>query len=96
MFIFVAYEGFELIANSAPDMVNPKKNIPKAYYYSVVFVILLYIAIAIITVGSLAFSEVAKSQEYVLAEAAKPMLGQMGFTIITIAALISTFSAKTS
>jgi len=93
MVIFVAYEGFELIANSAPDMINPKKNIPKAYYYSVVFVILLYIAIAIITVGSLAFKEVAKSQEYVLAEAAKPMLGQMGFTIITIAALISTFSA---
>ena len=93
MVIFVAYEGFELIANSAPDMVNPKKNIPKAYYYSVVFVILLYIAIAIITVGSLSFNEVAKSQEYVLAEAAKPMLGQMGFTIITIAALISTFSA---
>jgi len=93
MVIFVAYEGFELIANSAPDMENPKKNIPKAYYYSVVFVILLYIAIAIITVGSLSFNEVAKSQEYVLAEAAKPMLGQMGFTIITIAALISTFSA---
>jgi len=93
MVIFVAYEGFELIANSAPDMINPKKNIPKAYYYSVVFVILLYIAIAIITVGSLAFKDIAKSQEYVLAEAAKPMLGQMGFTIITIAALISTFSA---
>ena len=93
MVIFVAYEGFELIANSAPDMVNPEKNIPKAYYYSVIFVILLYIAIAIITVGSLAFKEVAKSQEYVLAEAAKPMLGQLGFTIITIAALISTFSA---
>ena len=28
MVIFVAYEGFELIANSAPDMVNPEKNIP--------------------------------------------------------------------
>jgi amino acid transporter len=93
MVIFVAYEGFELIANSAPDMVNPKKNIPRAYYISVIFVILLYIAISIITVGSLPFKEIAKSQEYVLAEAAKPMLGQIGFTIITIAALISTFSA---
>jgi amino acid transporter len=29
----------------------------------------------------------------VLAEAAKPMIGQLGFTIITIAALISVFSA---
>ncbi len=93
MVIFVAYEGFELIANAAPDIKNPKKNIPKAYYYSVIFVIILYIVIATITVGSLPFSKIATAQDYVLAEAAKPMLGKLGFTIITIAALISTFSA---
>jgi amino acid transporter len=93
MVIFVAYEGFELIANAAPDIVNPVKNIPKAYYYSVIFVIILYVIIAIITVGSLPFNVIATAQDYVLAEAAKPMLGQVGFTIITVAALISTFSA---
>lgn len=93
MVIFVAYEGFELIANAAPDIVNPDKNISKAYYYSVVFVIFLYIIIAIITVGSLTFQQAATAQDYVLAEAAKPMLGKVGFTIITVAALISTFSA---
>ena len=93
MVIFVAYEGFELIANAAPDIENPKINIPKAYYYSVIFVIILYVIIAIITVGSLPFSKIATAQDYVLAEAAKPMLGKIGFTIITIAALISTFSA---
>lgn len=93
MVIFVAYEGFELIANAAPDITNPEKNIPRAYFYSVIFVIILYIIIAIVTVGSLAFDKIAKAEDYVLAEAAKPMLGQIGFTIITIAALISTFSA---
>lgn len=93
MVIFVAYEGFELIANAAPDIVNPIKNIPKAYYYSVIFVIFLYIIIALVTVGSLPFSQIADAQDYVLAEAAKPMLGTIGFSIITVAALISTFSA---
>ena len=93
MVIFVAYEGFELIANAAPDIENPKINIPRAYYWSVVFVVILYVIIAIITVGSLDFSEIATAQDYVLAEAAKPVLGKIGFTIITIAALISTFSA---
>jgi len=93
MVIFVAYEGFELIANVAPDIINPTKNIPRAYYYSVIFVIVLYVIIAIITVGSLPFKAISNAQDYVLAEAAKPMLGAMGFTIITIAALISTFSA---
>lgn len=93
MVIFVAYEGFELIANAAPDIENPKKNIPRAFLFSVGFVILLYVAIAIITVGSLNFETIKSAKDYVLAEAAKPMLGQVGFTIITIAALISTFSA---
>ncbi|NHN24941.1 amino acid permease [Flavobacterium jejuense] len=93
MVIFVAYEGFELIANAVPDIDNPNKNVPKAYYYSVGFVMLLYIVIAIVTVGSLPFAQIAEAQDYVLAEAAKPMIGKIGFTVITIAALISTFSA---
>lgn len=93
MIIFVAYEGFELIANAAPDIENPDKNIPRAYYISVIFVIVLYLTIAVITVGSLPFTAIAGAQDYVLAEAAKPTLGQIGFTVITIAALISTFSA---
>lgn len=93
MVIFVAYEGFELIANAAPDMEKPEVNIPRAYYWSVLFVIALYIVIAMVTVGSLPFAKIATAQDYVLAEAAKPMLGKVGFTVITIAALISTFSA---
>ena len=93
MVIFVAYEGFELIANSAPDIKNPEKNIARAYYISIIFVVLLYIVIAVVTVGSLPFDKIKTAEDYVLAEAAKPMLGQTGFTIITIAALISTFSA---
>jgi len=93
MVIFVAYEGFELIANTAPDIKEPEKNIPRAYYWTVIFVVLLYIVIACVTVGSLSFAKIATAKDYVLAEAAKPMLGQMGFTVITIAALISTFSA---
>lgn len=55
--------------------------------------VLLYIIIAVVTVGSLPFDTIKTAEDYVLAEAAKPMLGQTGFTIITIAALISTFSA---
>lgn len=92
MLVFVAYEGFELIANVSPDMDQPK-NIQKAFLYSTGFVIFLYILIAIITVGSVAFSVIPTAQDYVLAEAAKPILGQAGFVMIVIAALISTFSA---
>ena len=81
---FVAYEGFELIANAAPDIINPEKNIPRAYYYSVIFVIVLYIIIASVTVGSLPFEKIATAQDYVLAEAAKPMLGKIGFLLLQL------------
>lgn len=93
MLIFVAYEGFELVANVTPSMANPDRNIPRAFMYSILIVVALYILIAIITVGEVSFSQAAEARDYVLAVAAKPFLGQLGFTLIVIAALISTFSA---
>ena len=93
MVIFVAYEGFELIANAVPNINNPQRNVPKAFYISTISVVILYVLIAIITVGSVSFDQIGKAQEYVLAVAAQPMLGAVGFTVISITALISTFSA---
>jgi amino acid transporter len=93
MVIFVAYEGFELIANAIPNLKNPEKNTSKAFYISTAAVVILYICIAIITVGSVSFDDIGKAQEYVLAVAAEPILGKIGFAIISITALISTFSA---
>ncbi len=93
MVIFVAYEGFELIANAVPQIENPQKNIAKAFYISTISVVILYVLIALITVGTVSFDKISKAEEYVLAVAAEPILGKIGFTIIGITALISTFSA---
>ena len=93
MIIFLAYEGFELIANTAKDVKNPRKTLPRAYYTAVTFVILLYILVALVTVGSLPLSQIVGARDYALAEAAKPSMGSFGFTLIAIAALLSTASA---
>jgi len=93
MIIFVAYEGFELIANAAEDIKNPKQNLPRAFYACVIIVIFLYILIALITVGTVEESALLEAKDYALAIAAKPALGQIGFTIVSIAALLATFSA---
>jgi hypothetical protein len=93
MIIFVAYEGFELIANAAEEIKNPEKNLPYAFYGSVIFVIILYILIAMISVGTVPEKELLAAKDYALAIAAKPALGQVGFTIVAIAALLATFSA---
>ena len=93
MIIFVAYEGFELIANAAEDIKAPLKNLPRAFYISVTTVIILYVLISIITVGNVPENELLKAKDYALAIAAKPSLGQTGFILVASAALLSTFSA---
>lgn len=93
MMIFVAYEGFELIANTAPDVVAYKKTLPRAYYLSVGFVILLYVLIAMVTVGALTSEQIAKASDFALAEAAKPSLGNWGFNLVATSAILATFSA---
>lgn len=93
MIIFLAYEGFELIANASGDVKNPKKNIPRAFYTAVIFVIALYILISFVTVGNLQVSDIVAAKDYALAESAKPFLGNAGFILIAFAALLSTSSA---
>ncbi|MGA8266033.1 MAG: APC family permease [Ignavibacteriaceae bacterium] len=91
--IFLAYEGFELIANTAGDVRNPEKTLPRAFYGSVIFVIVLYILVATVTVGNLPVDKIVEAKDYALAVAAKPFLGQFGIILISIAALLSTTSA---
>jgi amino acid transporter len=91
--VFLAYEGFGLITNAAEDMKNPKKNLPRALYLSVGIVILIYLGISLTVVGNLPVPDIIDAKEYALAEAARPFLGSIGFTLIGIAALFSTSSA---
>jgi len=91
--IFVAYEGFELIANASQDVRDPERTLPRAYFASVVLVIVLYALVAIITVGCVPESEIAKAKDYALAAAARPALGAAGFAMVAIAALLATLSA---
>lgn len=91
--IFVAYEGFELIANSAEDVRDPGRTLPRALYLSVGIVIATYVLVAVVTVGALSFPAARAASDHVLAAAARPALGGVGFVLVTVAALLSTTSA---
>ena len=58
MVIFVAYEGFELIANAAADTRDAARTIPRALFSAVGFVIFLYILIAFVTLGNLPVAKI--------------------------------------
>ena len=48
--IYVAFEGFEVIAQAGDEAIDPKRNIPKAMLYSVLIVTLTYVLVAAATV----------------------------------------------
>jgi hypothetical protein len=96
MIIFVAYEGFELIANAAANVRDPGTTLPRAYYLSVGLVIALYALIAVVVVGSLTPDQIKSAEDFALAAAARPSLGQVGFTLVGIAAVLATLSAINS
>lgn len=91
--LFIGYEGFGLVANAAGNMANPAKTLPKALYLSVFSVAAIYVVVSIAVIGNLTVAQILGARDYALAEAARPFLGQFGFTLISIAALFSTASA---
>ena len=74
-------------------MRDAKRILPRAYYSGVGFVIILYFLVSLVTVGNLPLTEIVGAQDYALAVAARPFLGQTGFLMIAIAAMLSTASA---
>ncbi len=92
MIMFLAYEGFELIANTGKDIEDPS-HLPKAFYSSVLLVTSVYVLVSLVVVGTVSYDSVLKYRDYVLAIAAEPILGKIGFLLIVLAALLSTSSA---
>jgi len=49
-FTYVAFEGFEVIAQAGDEAIDPKRNIPKAMLYSVLFVTIIYVFVSFSTI----------------------------------------------
>jgi amino acid transporter len=90
---FFAYEGFRVITNTAEDMPTPEKTLPRAIIVAILLVMALYVAIAFAVFGNLSVDKVIGSKDFALAEAALPIFGHLGFTIVAITALVATASS---
>lgn len=90
---FFAFEGFRVITNTAEDMPDPASTLPRAMMAAVLFVMLLYVAISFAVFGNLPVEKVIEARDFALAQAALPVFGNIGFTVVTITALIATASA---
>jgi len=90
---FVAFEGWELLMFDQKSISNPKETVRKAIYISVAGTTVLYVLVAVVTTNLVPVSEIKAHPETALAIAAEPLLGRLGFTLIAVAAVISTASA---
>jgi amino acid transporter/nucleotide-binding universal stress UspA family protein len=50
---FIAFEGYEIIVQAGEEVIEPRKNIPKAVFLSLLIVIPIYILVAIVCLGAL-------------------------------------------
>ncbi len=48
---YVAFEGFEIIAQSGEEVKNPKLTLPRAIFLSIGMVLILYVGVALVTFG---------------------------------------------
>ena len=91
--IFVAFEGFQLITNAVQEMERPERNLPRGVFGSIIVTSLIYFGVALVAVGNLSPERLVAAEEYALAEAARPALGNLGTILVDLAALLATSSA---
>ncbi|MFH1195792.1 MAG: amino acid permease [bacterium] len=95
---FIAFQGFEVISQCSEEIKNPKKNIPRAVFLSLIIVIPIYLLIAVTAIGTVApegmtpWDYLASHKETALVEVAKTFFTGGGIMLL-IGGIISTMSA---
>ena len=90
---FFAYLGFSVITFAVGDLRDPARELPRAMYGALGVTTVLYVLISLGVFGTLTVTEVVGYGETAIAEAARPALGDAGFTIMAVAALLATSSS---
>jgi APA family basic amino acid/polyamine antiporter len=87
--IFFAYLGFENLANLGEEVVDPRKNIPRAIIYSLIITTVIYVLVAISAVAVVPWQRLGESPEP-LAEVARVALGTDARIVLSFIALFAT------
>ena len=95
---FIAFEGYDLITTVTEEVENPRENIPKAIFVSLVATVIVYLLVVTVAVGTLGADGLAEAGEAGIAQAATsfmptfPVIGNGG-AVIVFGAVFSTLTA---
>ncbi len=88
----LAYKGFTTITNSGGEIEDPHRNTGRAITISLAICTALYLAIAAAVAGNLPLADIIAAEDYSLAEAARPALGDAGVWFTVLLAVVATAS----
>ncbi len=87
---FFAFLGFSVITFSVGDLADPARGLPIAMYTALAVTGSLYVLVSIGVFGTLPVADVIRYGPTAIAEAARPALGDAGFTMMALAAVLAT------
>ncbi|MCX8480987.1 MAG: amino acid permease, partial [Sediminibacterium sp.] len=88
--VFYAYIGFDAISTTAEECKNPKKDLPRGMFYSLIICTILYILISLVLTGMVHYSEL-NVEDPLAFVFNKLNLNKIGY-IISISAVVATTS----
>jgi amino acid transporter len=95
---FIAFQGYEVIAQCSEEVMDPTRNIPRAIFFALLIVIPIYLLVAIVAIGAIhgegmpTWQFLGKMKELAIVEAAR-QFAPGGGTVLLIGGLLSTASA---
>jgi amino acid transporter/nucleotide-binding universal stress UspA family protein len=98
---FIAFEGYEIIAQSGEEVINPKRNVPRAIFAAIAIAVTIYLLVGVTAIGATvppaglrAYEYLGQVKEVAIVEVAQQVfpLG-IGAVVLLISGLISTMSA---
>jgi amino acid transporter len=90
---FFAFLGFGVVTFTAKDLAQPSRQLPRAITIAIGIAAVIYIAVSIGVFGTLPVADVIKYGPTAIAEAARPVLGDLGFLLMAVTALFATTGA---
>ena len=87
-----AYNGFQHLGSVGGEVLNPRKNLPRAAILGTSLVIALYVMVNWVYFHVLSFSRVAQSQ-HVASDAVTRLVGDGGVKWFTVAMIVSAFGS---
>ncbi len=92
-FTFIAFEGYEIIVQCGEEVKNPKKNIPRAIFISVLVAAVLYLSVAFACLSNFSPEWVGAEGENAVISVAERVIPYFGAPLVIFAGVLSAMAA---